>query len=77
VFPSRPDFYILKQIHMPVLIFEYARVEFAGMKMQPKKLRSFAISSCKNKKIFVAGFSLEQGSFDLCFFDDAASCFYE
>jgi len=53
VFPSWLYFYILKQIHMPVSILEYARVEFAGMKMQPKKLRSFAISTSKNKKILV------------------------
>jgi len=62
---------------MPVSICVSARIEFVGMKMQPKKLRSFAISSYKNKKIFVGGFSLEQGSFDLCFLRYAASCFYK
>jgi len=29
-----------------------------GMKTQPKKLRSFAILTSKNKKIFAVGFSL-------------------
>jgi len=52
-------------------------MEFVGMKMHPKKLRSFAISTSKNKKIFAALFMPKQASFDSSLFNDAASHFYE
>jgi hypothetical protein len=46
---------------------------FVGMKMQPKKLRSFAISTSKNKKIRTAGFSLRLACFCFVFLNHEAS----
>jgi len=47
-----------------------------GMKMQPKKLRSFAISTSKNKKIFAAGFSLGWANFYAVFFHRSSLYFH-
>ena len=46
------------------------------MKTQPKKLRSFAISTSKNKKIFAVGFSLGWAKFYVMFFCRSTLCFH-
>jgi len=45
------------------------------MKMQPKKLRSFAVSTSKNKKFLSVAFIPEQACFDLSFLARAALLF--
>jgi hypothetical protein len=46
------------------------------MKMQPKKLRSFAISTSKNKKIFAIGFSPDWVNLYAMFFQRSALHFH-
>lgn len=65
-------FNIRKRIRMSNFIAKTDRVELVGMKMQPKKLRSFAFSTSKNKKIFIARFSRERACFYDAFFDRVA-----
>lgn len=70
-------FNIRIRIRVSNFIAATEREELVGMKMQPKKLRSFAFSTSKNKKIFTAGFNREQACFYDVFFNRGALHFYD